>query len=238
MKADILAFGAHPDDIELSCSGTILRHISLGKKVAIVDLTRGELGTRGTPEIREKEASHASEILGVTSRENLDFDDGFFQHDKKHQLEVIKMIRKYQPEIVLTNALHDRHPDHKRGCDLVTESCFLAGLAKISTSINTIQQNAWRPRSIYHYIQDQYITPDFIVDISEFMNKKMETIKAFKSQFFDLSSKEPETYISSAGFMESIIARAREFGKVIGVEYGEGFASFRTIGVKNITDLL
>lgn len=238
MKLDILAFGAHPDDVELSCSGAILAHISQGKKVGIVDLTRGELGTRGTPAIRTREAKSSAKILGILVRENLNFADGFFSNDKKHQLQVIKIIRKYQPEIIFANAIDDRHPDHSRAAKLVEDAVFLSGLQKIKTQLNGKSQLIWRPKIVYHYIQDRFIAPDILVDISSFMDKKMEAIFAFKSQFHNLKSTESPTYISSPEFLESIIARAKTFGQMLGVKYAEGFTTKRKVGVKNLFHLL
>ena len=196
MKLDILAFGAHPDDVELGCAGTILKEISLGKTVGIIDLTRGELGTRGSAEIRDQEAAAAAKILGVSVRENLNMRDGFFVNDEKHQLEIIKMIRKYKPEIVLCNAIDDRHIDHGKGSKLVSDACFLSGLMKIETSIDGEKQDAWRPKLVYHYIQWKNIEPDFVVDITGFTDKKIESILAYGSQFYDANSKEPVTPIT------------------------------------------
>ncbi|MDX1278314.1 bacillithiol biosynthesis deacetylase BshB1 [Oceanihabitans sediminis] len=237
MKLDILAFGAHPDDVELGCGGTIAREIKKGKTVGIIDLTRGELGTRGTAETRDEEAANAAKALGVTVRENLGFADGFFVNDKKHQLEVIKMIRKYQPEIVLCNAIEDRHIDHAKGSKLVADACFLSGLIKIETEIEGKQQNAWRPKQVYHYIQWKNIEPDFIVDISEDIEAKMKSVFAYKTQFFDPSSKEPETPISSKNFTDSIEYRARDLGRLVGVEYAEGFTTSRYVTVDSLFDL-
>ena len=239
MKLDILAFAAHPDDIELSCAGTLLAHIQLGKKVGIVDLTRGELGTRGTPEIRLQESEAATKVMGIHARENLGMADGFFENNKAQQFKVIAAIRKYQPEIVLMNAISDRHPDHGRASTLVSESCFLAGLKQIETVSETgKKQAAWRPKNVYHYIQDRHHNPDLIVDISAHWEKKVESIKAFQSQFFDPKSAEPNTYISSPEFMKFLEARSREMGHLIGVEFGEGFTKERHVGVKNLFDLL
>jgi bacillithiol biosynthesis deacetylase BshB1 len=223
MKLDILAFGAHPDDVELSCSGTILKNISLGKKAGIVDLTRGELGTRGSAAIRSKESAQAAKILGVSFRENLKMADGFFQNDKKHQLAIIKKIRQYKPDVVLANAIEDRHPDHGRAAKLVADACFLSGLRKIETKLNGKKQEAWRPKAVYHYIQYRNLKPDFAVDISSLMEKKMEAVKAFNSQFYKPGSKEPATLISSAEFLKHIYSRAGEYGKIINVQYAEGF---------------
>ncbi len=223
MKADILVFAAHPDDAELACSGTILAHVALGKKVVIVDLTKGELGTRGTPEIRAAEAAASSKILGIHARENLGFRDGFFVKDEHHLHRVIEMIRKYQPEIVLANAQNDRHIDHGRAADLVHDACFLSGLRMIETNLDGAIQKEWRPKKVFHYIQDRISVPDFIFDITPFFDKKMESIRAFKSQFYDPNSTEPYTPISSPEFLENIHGRCLEFGRRIGVRYGEGF---------------
>ncbi|WP_445716834.1 bacillithiol biosynthesis deacetylase BshB1 [Flavobacterium sp.] len=237
MKLDILAFGAHPDDVELGCSGTIAKEVSLGKKVGIIDLTRGELGTRGSVEIRNSESAKASEILGVVMRENLDMRDGFFMNDEVHQLKVIEMIRKYQPEIVLCNAITDRHIDHGKGSKLVSDACFLSGLRQIKTELNGIVQEAWRPKVVYHYIQWQNIEPDFVVDISEFMNKKMESVLAYGSQFYDPKSNEPVTPITSKNFLDSVKYRALDLGRLVGVEYGEGFTTERYLAVNSLGDL-
>ena len=223
MKLDIVAFGAHPDDVELGCAGTILKEISLGKKVGIVDLTRGELGTRGSAEIRHQEATAAAEILGVAVRENLDMRDGFFLNDEQHQLEVIKMIRKYKPEIVLCNAIDDRHIDHAKGSKLVSDACFLSGLVRIETEIDGVKQEAWRPKLVYHYIQWKNIEPDFVVDITGFTDTKIKSILAYGSQFYDPNSKEPESPISSKNFLESLNYRSRDLGRLAGVDHAEGF---------------
>lgn len=239
MKLDILAFSAHPDDIELFCAGTLIAHVQQGKKVGIVDLTKGELGTRGTPEIRAAEAAAATSIMGLTVRENLGFADGFFQNDRAHQLGVVKMLRRYQPEIVIANAVADRHPDHGRGSALVSDACFLAGLKQVVTVDDDGQpQIAGRPRAVYHYIQDRYLTPDFVVDITPYWDSKLEAIKAFRSQFFDPSSSEPMTYISKPDFLNFIEARSREMGHLIGTTFGEGFTKERHIGVRNLFNLL
>ena len=223
MKLDILAIGAHPDDVELSCSGTIAKEIDNGKKVGILDLTRGELGTRGSAEIRDQEARNAAEILGVSVRENLGFKDGFFTNDEKHQLEIIKIIRKYRPDVVLCNAIHDRHIDHGKGSKLTSDACFLSGLIKIETFFDGQAQEAWRPKHVYHYIQWQHIEPDFVVDISGYMHKKMESVKAYTSQFYDANTKAPNTPISSKNFLDSIEYRSADFGRIINVEHAEGF---------------
>ena len=237
MKVDILAFGAHPDDVELGCAGTILKEISLGKKVGIIDLTRGELGTRGSAEIRDQEANAAAKILGVVARENLEMRDGFFVNDEKHQLEIIKMIRKYQPEIVLCNAIDDRHIDHGKGSKLVSDACFLSGLMKIETELDGEQQKAWRPKVVYHYIQWKNLEPDFVVDITGFTDKKIESILAYSSQFYDPKSKEPESPISSKNFLESLNYRSRDLGRIAGVEHAEGFTVERHLAVNSLADL-
>ena len=225
MKLDILVMAAHPDDAELSCAGTILKHIAAGKKVGIVDFTRGELGTRGTPEIRLQESADATKILGLHARENLGIRDGFFRNDEETQLKLIEVIRKYQPDIVLANALEDRHPDHGKGAQLAIDACFLSGLRQIKTG----DLPAWRPAQVYHYIQDRYLEPDFVVDISAHWDQKEAAIRAFKSQFFDPNSAEPASYISSPDFLNFIQARAMEMGHKIGVKYGEGFQSQKTL---------
>lgn len=237
MKLDILAFGAHPDDIELGCGAVIAKEVSNGKKVGIVDLTQGELGTRGTAETRKTEATDAAKILGVEVRENLKFADGFFVNDKSHQLEIIKMIRKYQPEIVLCNTIDDRHIDHGKGSKLVSDACFLSGLIKIETSIDAISQDKWRPKVIYHYIQWKDIVPDFVVDVTGFIDKKMDAVKAYKTQFYNPDNKEPETPITSKNFIDSIVYRASNFGRLIGTEYAEGFTTERYPAVDSLFDL-
>ncbi|CAA0171455.1 Carbohydrate esterase, family CE14 [Tenacibaculum maritimum] len=238
MKLDILAFGAHPDDVELGCSATIAKEISLGKKVGIIDLTRGELGTRGSAELRDQEAEKAAKILGVSVRENLGFADGFFLNDKKHQLEIIKMLRKYQPEIVLCNAVDDRHIDHPKGSRLVSDACFLSGLLKIETSIDGMLQSKWRPKQVYHYIQWKNMSPDFVVDVTGFMDIKMDSVLAYASQFYDPESKEPETPITSQNFTDSILYRAKDLGRLIGTEYAEGFISERYVAVESLSKLI
>lgn len=238
MKLDILAIGAHPDDVELGCAATIAKEISLGKKVGILDLTRGELGTRGSAEIRDVEASKAAKILGVSIRENLAFADGFFINNKEHQLEVIKMIRKYRPDIVLCNAVHDRHIDHSKGSDLVSDSCFLSGLRKVVTNIEGEDQKEWRPKNVYHYIQWQNLKPDFVVDVTGFIDKKMEAIAAYSSQFYDPNSKEPISPISTKNFLDSVQYRARDLGRLIGVDAAEGFTTERFAAVNQLGDLI
>jgi len=240
MKLDILAFGAHPDDVELGAGATIAKEIANGKKVGIVDLTRGELGTRGSAEIRDREAAKAAEILGITVRENLEFADGFFINNKEHQLVVIQMIRKYRPEIVLCNAIEDRHIDHAKGSNLVSDACFLSGLVKIDTKLegDDVWQEPWRPKYVYHYIQWKNLEPDFVVDVSDFITKKTKAILAYSSQFYDPKSDEPETPISSKNFIDSVNYRARDLGRFIGVEYAEGFTVERYVAVRNLGDLI
>jgi len=238
MKLDILAFGAHPDDVELGCSGTIAKEISLGKKVGIIDLTRGELGTRGSVEIRNQEAANAAKILGVSVRENLDMRDGFLINDEVHQMQIIKMLRKYRPEIVLCNAIDDRHIDHGKGSKLVSDACFLSGLIKIETELNSEKQDAWRPKLVYHYIQWKNLTPDFVVDISGFNDKRVDSILAYTSQFYNPNSDEPETVIASKNFLESLNYRAQDLGRLIGTDYGEGFTVERYLAVNSLSDLM
>lgn len=238
MKLDILAIGAHPDDVELSCSGTIAKEIERGKKVGILDLTRGELGTRGTAEIRDQEAADAAKILGVAVRENLAFRDGFFQNNEEHQLAIIQMLRKYKPEVVFCNAIDDRHIDHGKGSKLVSDACFLSGLSRIETSIDGKSQEVWRPKHVYHYIQWKNITPDFVVDISGYMDKKMESVLAYKSQFYTEDDNGPKTPISSSNFLESISYRSRDLGRLINKDYAEGFTVERYVAVDSIFDLI
>jgi bacillithiol biosynthesis deacetylase BshB1 len=238
MKLDILAFGAHPDDVELGCAGTILKEIALGKKVGIIDLTRGELGTRGSADLRDEEAATSAQILGVSVRENLRFRDGFFANDEAHQLEVIKMIRKYQPEIVLCNAINDRHIDHAKGSQLVSDACFLSGLRKIETQLDGQAQQAWRPKLVYHYIQWNDIKPDFVVDITGFTDKKVASILAYKSQFHDPNSNEPESPITSKNFLESLNYRTQDLGRLVGVEHAEGFTVERYLAVNSLDHLI
>ncbi|MGB1210472.1 bacillithiol biosynthesis deacetylase BshB1 [Lacinutrix venerupis] len=237
MKLDILAFGAHPDDIELGAGGTIAKAIAEGKKVGVIDLTKGELGTRGTAETRKIEAENASKILGLSVRENLGFADGFFVNNKEHQLEIIKMLRKYKPEIVLCNAIDDRHIDHGKGSKLVSDACFLSGLLKIETMHNGINQEKWRPKHVYHYIQWKNIEPDFVVDISNYMNIKQKAVDAYQTQFFNSKSNEPETPITSKSFIDSVNYRARDLGRLVGVDYAEGFTVERYIAVNSLFDL-
>ena len=237
-QLDILAFGAHPDDVELSCGGTIAKEVSLGKKVGIVDLTRGELGTRGSAEIRYKESKQAASILGVTTRENLGFRDGFFKNDESNQLEIIKILRKYRPKVVLCNAQTDRHIDHGRAASLIHDASFLSGLRKIETIMDDTQQKVWRPSQVYHYMQWNDDPCDFVVDISEYIDKKMTAILAYGSQFFNEKSNEPETPISSQQFLDSIQSRAADLGRMIGVGYAEGFTTQRQLAVAQISDFI
>jgi len=237
MKLDILAFAAHPDDIELACSGTLIKHIKNGSKVGIIDLTEGELGSRGSRELRYEEAANATKIIGNIVRENLNLGDGFFEVEEKSMMKVIEMIRKYQPDIILCNAISDRHPDHGRGSELVKRAAFLSGLLKIETSIDGKSQEKWRPK-LFHYIQDEYIEPDFVIDISDEMEGKMKSILAYSSQFFNPESKEPQTPISSQEFMDFLDGRARQFGRTIGAKHGEGFTSSNPVSVKSLNDIL
>ncbi len=237
MKLDILVFAAHPDDAELSCSGTIAKHVAMGKKVGIIDLTRGELGTRGSAEIRDQEAAESAKVLQLSARHNLRMADGFFEYNRENQLKIIEQIRRYQPEMVLLNAIEDRHPDHGKGARLQSDAVFLSGLRKIETSWEGTPQNAWRPKQVFHYIQDYYLEPDVIVDVSDHWDTKMQSIQAFKSQFYDPNSKEPASPISSKEFMETIEGRGVQFGRLIGARYGEGFTSPKTVGVNSLFDL-
>ena len=237
MKLDILAIGAHPDDIELSCSGVLLKEQSLEKKTGVLDLTRGELGSRGSAEIRDQEAAAAAKILKLSVRENLAFKDGFFTNDEAHQLEIIKIIRKYRPEIILCNAVKDRHPDHAKGSELTSVSCFLSGLKRIETTLDGIAQEHWRPKHVYHYIQWLDIEPDFVVDISGFMDQKMASVQAYGTQFFNPNDHGPKTPINSKNFLDSIMYRSANFGRLIGTEYAEGFTSERHPAVNSIFDL-
>lgn len=235
MKLDLLAFGVHPDDIELSCAGTLLVEKKRGKKVGIADLTKGELGTRGTAETREEEAADSAKILGIDARVNLEMPDAFFKNDEENQRKIITVLRKYRPEIILCNATEDRHPDHGRSAKLISDSCFLSGLRKIETFDGNVKQAIWKPKYVFNYIQDTYITPSFVVDISEVIEKKLDAIRAFKTQFFTGSGNddEPQTYISTPEFLESVINRSKMFGKMIGVKHAEGFVSKKIIGINS-----
>jgi bacillithiol biosynthesis deacetylase BshB1 len=238
MKLDILAFGVHPDDVELGCAGTIMAAIDQGKKVGIVDLTRGELGTRGTPITRTQEAAAAAKIMGVDVRENLDMADGFFTNDETHQRKIIALIRKYQPDIILANAPEDRHPDHGRSAKLVSDAAFLSGLRKVETIHEGITQNAWRPAYTFHYIQDRFIQPSFVIDITAYMERKMEAVLAYGTQFTNADTSEPQTYISSPQFLETVKARALMLGKRIGVGYAEGYITEKIIGFSNFDAII
>ena len=238
MKLAILAIGAHPDDVELGCGATIAKEVSLGKKVGILDLTKGELGTRGSAEIRAEEATNGAKILGVEVRENLGFADGFFVNDEKHQLEIIKIIRKYKPEIVLCNAIDDRHIDHPKGSKLVSDACFLSGLVKVETKLDGVKQEAWRPKFVYHYIQWKNLEPDFVVDVTGFMDKKMEAVKAYSSQFYNPNSTEPTSPISSKNFLDSVFYRAQDLGRLVSVEFAEGFNTERYVAIKSFDNLV
>ena len=238
MKLDILAIGVHPDDVELSCSGTLLSHIDKGYKIGLLDLTLGELGTRGNAEIRTQEAMASAQLMGALVREQLDLQDGFFTHNQENLLKIIRVIRRYCPKIVLANAIEDRHPDHGRAAKLIADACFLSGLIKIEThEDNGTPQAVWRPQSIYHYIQDRALKPDFAVDISEYIDKKFDAIMAFKSQFFDPLSKEPVTPISSKDFLDSIRGKDAVYGRYIGAAYAEGYTVSKVVGVSNLFDL-
>lgn len=238
MKTYILAFGAHPDDVELGCGGTIAKLISEGKTCVIIDLTKGELGTRGTDETRKAEATQSAKILGVAARENLGMKDGFLVNSEEYQMQIVKMIRKYRPEIVLANAIDDRHPDHAKAAKLVSDACFLAGLRKVETNDNGETQEVWRPKQIFHYIQWKDIKPEFLIDISEHLEKKLEACMAFKTQFYDPKSTEPETPITSKDFYESLTYRAQDLGRLSGVTYAEGFTTEKLIAMKNFEGII
>ena len=238
MKLDLLAIGAHPDDIELSCAGTIAKEVARGKKVGVLDLTRGELGTRGTAEMRDEEAAASSKILGLHMRHNLKFKDGFFSNNKEHQIEIIKVIRKHRPEIILCNAVNDRHIDHGKGSQLVSDACFLSGLRRIETELDGVAQEAWRPKHVYHYIQWENLEPDFVVDVSGFVETKLASVKAYSSQFYNPNSTEPSSPISSKNFLDSIVYRAQDLGRLIGTTHAEGFNTERYIAVENLDKLI
>ena len=238
MKLDILAIAAHPDDAELSCSGTLLKHIAAGKKCGIIDLTQGELGTRGSAKLRAIETAKATKIMKLSIRENLKMEDGFFLHDKKNQLHIIQQIRLFQPEIVLCNAVQDRHPDHGRAAVLVSEACYYSGLMKIETKHNNKLQKAWRPKAVYHYIQDRNMKPDFVIDVSPFVGKKMQAINAYSSQFYDPNSKEPESPISQKDFLDFVKSKMKVWGRDAGFKYAEGFTVERSIGIKDLFSLI
>ena len=238
MKVDILAIGAHPDDVELGCGGTIAKMISEGKTVAIIDLTKGELGTRGTDKTRKQEAADAAKILGISARENLEMKDGFLQNSEEYQMRIVKMIRKYQPEIVLANATDDRHPDHAKAAKLVSDACFLSGLKKIETALDGKNQEFWRPKHVFHFIQWKEIEPDFVIDISDFMEKKIEACMAYKTQFYNPESKEPVTPIATKDFLESLTYRAQNLGRLSGCTYAEGFTAEKMIALKNFEGIV
>jgi bacillithiol biosynthesis deacetylase BshB1 len=238
MKLDILAFGVHPDDVELSCAGVLLVEKLKGKKTGIIDLTQGELGTRGTAETRKQEADASAKILGVDVRENLAMADGFFENNEAHQRQIITTLRTYQPEIILCNAPSDRHPDHGRSARLVADAAFLSGLKKIETIKDGVQQEAWRPKYVFNYIQDKFLQPDFVIDITEVFEQKVEAIKAYGTQFHNTNSNEPQTYISTPDFLDSVVYRHKWFGKMIGVKYAEGFISEKMVGFSNFDALI
>lgn len=238
MKVDILAIGAHPDDVELGCGGTLAKMIAEGKKVAVVDLTQGELGTRGTNITRAEEAAEACKILGFSARENLKMRDGFILNTEEFQMQIVKMIRKFQPEIVFANSIEDRHPDHAKASKLVSDACFLSGLVKIETELNGEKQIQWRPKQVFHYIQWKHITPDFVVDISDFMDKKIEACLAYKTQFYDPNSTEPVTPIATKDFLESLTYRAQDLGRLSGVDFAEGFTTEKLLAFKNFDGII
>ncbi|MDX1406718.1 MAG: bacillithiol biosynthesis deacetylase BshB1 [Saprospiraceae bacterium] len=236
-KLNILAFGAHPDDVELCCAGTLLKHLDMGYSVGLIDLTRGELGTRGNPDLRLREARASADLLGIEVRENLGMQDGFFVNDKEHRIAIARIIRKYRPDVVIANAVRDRHPDHGRAAQLVTEGCFVAGLVKVPTRLDGQPQERWRPRAIYHYIQDYKLSPDICVDVTPYMEKRMDAIRCFSSQFYDPDSPDPDSPISGKDFLDMILAAARVYGRPIGAEFGEAFTVARPVGVEDLTDL-
>ncbi|KQR93823.1 bacillithiol biosynthesis deacetylase BshB1 [Chryseobacterium sp. Leaf180] len=238
MKVDILAIGAHPDDVELGCGGTIIKMVSEGKKCAVIDLTRGELGTRGTDQTRKQEAEDAAKLLGLSARENLQMKDGFINNTEEYQMRIVQMIRKYRPEIVLANAIDDRHPDHAKAAKLASDACFLSGLKKIETTLNGQTQEVWRPKQIFHYIQWKNVVPEFVIDISDFLDQKLEACMAYKTQFYDPNSKEPVTPIATKDFFESLTYRAQDLGRLSGVNYAEGFTSEKLIAMKNFDGIV
>jgi len=237
MKLDILAIGAHPDDVELGCGATIAKEVANGKTIGIIDLTKGELGTRGTIHTRAKEAANAAKILGISTRLNMEFADGFFTNDKEHQIALIKQIRKFKPELGFCNAIDDRHIDHAKGSNLVSDACFLSGLVKIETTLNGELQLPWRPKQVYHFIQWKNLEPDIVVDITGYLETKMEAVLAYKTQFYNPENKEPETPISSKNFTDSVLYRARDLGRLVGVEAGEGFNVERYPAVDSLFNL-
>lgn len=238
MKLDILAITAHPDDVELCCAGTLLKHIDLGYTVGIIDLTAGELGTRGSGPLRLKEARASADVMGISVRENLGLPDGFFENNRENQLTIARVLRQYQPDIVIANAVSDRHPDHGRAAKLTSDACFFSGLVKVKTELDGQVQQAWRPKAIYHIIQDYRLTPDICVDVTPYMEKRLEAIRCFSSQFYDPNSDEPNSPISGKEFMDVIIANARVYGRMIGVEFGEGFTVQRAVGVSDLLKIV
>ncbi|ARN76872.1 bacillithiol biosynthesis deacetylase BshB1 [Nonlabens spongiae] len=238
MKLDILAIGAHPDDVELSCAGVLIKEQSRGKRTGVLDLTRGELGSKGSAEIRDHEAADAAKIMKLSVRENLAFADGFFSNDREHQMEIIKIIRKYRPEIVICNSPQDRHPDHGRGSDLASVSCFLSGLKRIKTELDGRQQEHWRPKQVYHYIQWLELKPDIVVDITGFIDEKIDAVQAYKTQFYNPDDKSEDTPISTKNFLNSIKYRSANYGRIIGTDYGEGFIAERYPAVDSLFDLI
>lgn len=238
MKLDLLAIGIHPDDVELSCAGTLLKEIAAGKRVGILDLTQGELGTRGSAELRLKEATASAEILGIACRENLGMKDGFFANDEKNQKAIATVLRKYQPDVVLANAVEDRHPDHGRAAKLIGDACFYSGLIKVETHLNGELQAPWRPKAIYHYIQDRFIVPDIVVDVTPYVEQKMQAVKAFSSQFYNPNSKEPESPLTAKIFMDYLKGRMTDMGRYIQVDYAEGFTLSRPAGIHSFSDLI
>lgn len=237
MKLDILAFGAHPDDVELSASGTVILAVQQGKKVGVVDLTEGELGTRGSVKTRYQEAGKASEIMGLSARENLQMPDGFFTHSKENQLKIVEQVRRFRPEIVLCNAVSDRHPDHGKGSKLVSDALFISGLRKVETTWQGVSQEAWRPKAVYHYIQDRYLKPDFVIDVSSVWQQRMKAVMAYDSQFYNPDSKEPVSPIATKEFLQTVEGKAAIFGRNIGVQFAEGFTTERTLGVRDLFDI-
>lgn len=238
MKVDILAIGAHPDDVEFGCGGTLLKLISEGKKVVIIDLTEGELGTRGTAETRAEESAHAAKLLGLTARENLKMKDGFLNNSEEYQMRIVEMIRKYRPDIIFCNAWEDRHPDHSKGSKLASDACFLSGLRKIETEYEGEKQEAWRPKHVFHYIQWKNLQPEFVVDISAFMEQKIKVCKAYKTQLFNPNSQDPITHTATKDFLDSLTYRAQDLGRLSGVDYAEGFTSERLIAFKNFDGII
>jgi len=234
MKLNILAIAAHPDDVELCCAGTLLKHMDLGYTVGILDLTAGELGTRGSGPLRLKEARAAADLMGIEVRDNLGLSDGFIENDPESRLAIARFVRKYQPDVVLANATEDRNPDHRRAAALIGDACFVAGLVKVQTEMDGVPQTAWRPRAIYHYIQDYKLKPDVCIDVTPYMPKRMDAIRCFKSQFYDPNSDEPDSPISGKEFLDMILASARVYGRVIGVEFGEAFTVQRAVGVPDL----